>query len=338
VPVGEEGHVRLGLNEADGGQVGGEATVPAPRRLLEAVQGAVQPTNQIRTSGVNEVGGLAAVDSLRESAVEEGILDVELMDRQVPRAGEGEDDSNGDELDDEAEGLVVVHSGPLGETPKDPTGFVAVEGDVRGQLVAKEPLAGDQVPGVVSHQGRVLLLHSAMPVGVGKGSANGGGDRGGVRRSGSRVSRQDQSVDGAENTDCVTGHHRVDVPGGAVDGDRVVHGRLGAGRRYVRSQGSGPLALVVDGGGVGEANHACRRGRVSRSRGSGPLAAVVDEGGVGEAGHAWRGRGRQSHAWSRATQAGSTGPRMVGCLDRARCGERRERRNHWWRIKIILKE
>jgi hypothetical protein len=33
-------------------------------------------------SGVDEVNGLAAVDSLRRSVVEEDILDVELMDRQ----------------------------------------------------------------------------------------------------------------------------------------------------------------------------------------------------------------------------------------------------------------
>jgi hypothetical protein len=50
-------------------------------------------------SGVDETGGLAAVDSLRQSAMEEGILDVELMDRL---------------------------------TPKDPTGLVAVEAAVQG--------------------------------------------------------------------------------------------------------------------------------------------------------------------------------------------------------------
>jgi hypothetical protein len=49
----------------------------------------------------------ADLNSLRQSALEEGILDVELMDRPVP----GEDGSNDGELDDRAEGLVVVHSG-----------------------------------------------------------------------------------------------------------------------------------------------------------------------------------------------------------------------------------
>jgi hypothetical protein len=72
--------------------------------------------------------------------LEEGILDAELMDRPVPGEGEGEDGANGGELDDEAEGLVVVHSGALGEASKDPTSLIAVEGAVRGQLVEKEPL------------------------------------------------------------------------------------------------------------------------------------------------------------------------------------------------------
>ena len=124
--VDEEGRVRLGLDKADGGQVGSEATVPGPRHLLEAIEGAVQPADQIRTGFVDEAGGLAAVDSLRQSAVEEGILDVELMNRPVP----GENGANSGELDDRAEGLVVVHAGALSEAPKDPTGLVAVEGPV----------------------------------------------------------------------------------------------------------------------------------------------------------------------------------------------------------------
>jgi hypothetical protein len=76
--------------------------------------------------------GLVAIDSLRQSVVEEDILDVELMDRPVSGGGEGEDVANGGELDDVAEGLVVVHSGTLGEAQKDPTGLVAAKGAVRG--------------------------------------------------------------------------------------------------------------------------------------------------------------------------------------------------------------
>jgi hypothetical protein len=165
--------------------------------------------------------------------MEEGILDIKLMDRPVAVVGEGEDGANSGELDDGAEGLVVVQSEALGEAPKDPTGLVAVEGAVRGQLVAKKPLAGDhvgawwtrhQVPGLVGQEDRILLLHSTTPMWVGKGSANGGGYRGSVRWSAGCISYQDQPVDGAKNASGAPSHHRVDVPGVTVDGDRVVNG------------------------------------------------------------------------------------------------------------------
>jgi hypothetical protein len=76
-------------------------------------------------------------------------------------------------------------------------------------------------------------------VGVGDDSANGGRDRGGIQRSGSRVGRQDQSDNEAENPGCTVSHQWVDVLGVAVDGDRVVHERLGAGRRVVMDRGRG---------------------------------------------------------------------------------------------------
>jgi hypothetical protein len=115
------------------------------RRLLEAVEGAVQLADQIWVSSIDEAGGLAAVDSPRQSVIEEGILDIELMDRPVSGEDEGEDGVNGGKLDHGVEGLIVVYSGVLGEASKDPTGLVAVEGAIRSQLVAKEPLAGDHV-------------------------------------------------------------------------------------------------------------------------------------------------------------------------------------------------
>jgi hypothetical protein len=109
-----------------------------------------------------------------KSVVEEGILDIKMMDHTVTREGEGENGSNSGELDDKAEGLIVVHSRALGEAPKDPTSLVAVEGVIRHELVTKNPLVHDQVGdwwvwhqvlGVVSQQGHILLLHSVTPVG-----------------------------------------------------------------------------------------------------------------------------------------------------------------------------
>jgi hypothetical protein len=113
---------------------------------------------------------------------------------------------------------------------------------------------------VVDQQSRVLL-HSVTSMGAGEGGANGGGNRGGIQRSGSRVVCQDQPVDGAENVGCAASHHRVDVPGVAVDGDRVARRRLGVGRRVIRSRGRGQLPAVVDEGRVSEASHVHRRCR-----------------------------------------------------------------------------
>jgi hypothetical protein len=79
----------------------------------------------VRVSGVDEAGGLVVVDSLHQSGMEEDVLDVELMNRLV--SGEGEDGVDGGELDDGAECLIIVHSGALGEAPKDPTDLVAAE-------------------------------------------------------------------------------------------------------------------------------------------------------------------------------------------------------------------
>jgi hypothetical protein len=134
------------------------------------------------------------------------------VDRLVPGEGKGEDDANSGELDDGVEGLIVVHSGALGEAPKDPVGLVAVEGAIRSHLVAKEPLASDhigagwmwhQVLGVVGQQGRVLLFHGSTPVRVGEGGANRAGDRGGVWWRSGRVRDQDQPIDRPKNAGSV---------------------------------------------------------------------------------------------------------------------------------------
>jgi hypothetical protein len=53
--------------------------VPRSWHLLQAVAGLVEPAHQLRVCEVNEAGGLRALDSLEECAMEEGVLDVELV-------------------------------------------------------------------------------------------------------------------------------------------------------------------------------------------------------------------------------------------------------------------
>jgi hypothetical protein len=138
-------------------------------------------------SKVSEARGLAAEDCLGESAVEEGIFHVELLNGPGMGDSSGEHPANSGRFHNRAEGLVVVDPGALSETPKYPTGLVAINGPVSTELVRENPLAddnvgtlrsGNQLPGPIADQGSILFLHSHTPMGIGKRSTSVGGDRG----------------------------------------------------------------------------------------------------------------------------------------------------------------
>jgi hypothetical protein len=143
-------------------------------------------TDQVGVSRVSEARGLAVEDCLGESAVEEGIFHVELLNGPVMGDSSGEHRVNSGRFYNRAESLVVVDSWALSETPKDPTGLLAIKGPVSTELVREDPLAGDnvgalrsgnQLPGPIADQGPILFLHSRMPMGIGKRSTSGGGDQ-----------------------------------------------------------------------------------------------------------------------------------------------------------------
>jgi hypothetical protein len=122
--------------------------------------------------------------------VEEGIFHVELLNGSVMGDNSGEHRANSGWFYNRAESLIVVDSGALSETPKDPTGLVAIKGPVSMKLVREDPLAGDnvgalrlgnQLLGPIADQGSVLFLHSRTPMGISKRSMSGGGDRGRCR-------------------------------------------------------------------------------------------------------------------------------------------------------------
>jgi hypothetical protein len=94
---------------------------------------------------VNEASGLRAVDSLRECAVEEGVLDVELVHGPTLGDRQSQHSPNGGRLYDGAEGLVVVHPEALSEPPEDPTSLVPVKRAIHLELVPEDPLAGDDI-------------------------------------------------------------------------------------------------------------------------------------------------------------------------------------------------
>jgi hypothetical protein len=92
--------------------------IPSSWRLLQTVEGLVEPTHQLRV-------GLA-VDHLCECAVEECVLDVELVHEPTPGDDQRQHNMDGDWLDNGAEGLAVVHIRVLGELLENPMSFVLI--------------------------------------------------------------------------------------------------------------------------------------------------------------------------------------------------------------------
>jgi hypothetical protein len=137
-------------------------------------------------SRVGEARGLAAEDCLEEHAMEEGIFHIELLNGPVTGDNSSEHRVNSDRFYNRAESLIVVDSGALSETLKDPTGLVAIKGPISMELVREDPLAddnvgalrlGNQLSDPIADQCFVLFLHSHTPMGIGKRSTSGGGDQ-----------------------------------------------------------------------------------------------------------------------------------------------------------------
>jgi hypothetical protein len=108
----------VGPGEGEEDQVRGEAVVSRSRCLLQAIEGHVELTHQLRVHRVNEAGGLRAVAGIGECAVEEGVLDVELVHGATPGDSQSQHSPNSGRLDDGAEGLIIVHPGVLSEAQR----------------------------------------------------------------------------------------------------------------------------------------------------------------------------------------------------------------------------
>jgi hypothetical protein len=137
--------------------------------------GPVEPTDHVRARGVHEPRRLTAVDGLGEGTVQEGVLDVELVNWPGASEGQREHHADSGRLHNRAEGLIVVDSRALSEAPKNPSSLVSLQGTIGPPLVRPDPLAGEdvgaertghQIPRLVGDERRVLLRHRPMPVGV----------------------------------------------------------------------------------------------------------------------------------------------------------------------------
>jgi hypothetical protein len=122
--------------------------------------------------------------------MEEVIFHVKLLNGPVMGDSSGEHHVNSGHFYNWAESLVVVDSGALSETPKDPTGLVTIKRPDSTELVREDQLASDNVGALksgnqlscpIADQGSVLFLHSRMSMGISKCSMSGGGDRGRCR-------------------------------------------------------------------------------------------------------------------------------------------------------------
>ena len=133
--------VALGCLEAELKQRGREPLEPCARGLFQTVEGAVELADMAGVAGVEEAGWLLAEDRLGEVAVQEGVLDVQLVDRPVGGDGEGEHDTDGGRLDDGRERLAKVDAGLLREAAKNPTCLVPCQRSIRVQFVSEDPFA-----------------------------------------------------------------------------------------------------------------------------------------------------------------------------------------------------
>jgi hypothetical protein len=77
--------------------------------------------------------------------MEEGIFHVELLNGPVTGDNSAEHHVNSGRFYNWAKSLIVVNSGALSETPKDPTSLVAIKGPISTELVLEDPLVGDNV-------------------------------------------------------------------------------------------------------------------------------------------------------------------------------------------------
>lgn len=88
--VDEQRAVGAGHSEAHGEEVVAEPQESRPWRLLDSIERLDKQANMVGVFFVDEAGGLMAVDAFGKFAVEECILDVELVHRPSSNGGEVE--------------------------------------------------------------------------------------------------------------------------------------------------------------------------------------------------------------------------------------------------------
>jgi hypothetical protein len=92
--------------------------------LLQPIQRLPEEADMIRTSRILKPRWLLTVDSLRQVAMKEGVLHIQLMNRPPAGQSQREHGAHSGGLDDGAERLIEVNTRSLGETTENPAGLI----------------------------------------------------------------------------------------------------------------------------------------------------------------------------------------------------------------------
>ena len=164
----------------------GDTLVPGARCLLETVERPGHQAHMARMRGIDETDGLLTINLLLKMVVKEGVGDIHLMNWPASGHRKLEDGADRARFDNRCKRLSEVNSSALSKTMNHPTILVALKCTIRAGLVAKDPLAcddigarrpGNQCPGTVPLKSVELFLHRGKPVRITKGCASGRRDR-----------------------------------------------------------------------------------------------------------------------------------------------------------------
>jgi hypothetical protein len=97
------------------------------------------------SEGIDETRWLLAVDNIIKSALEEYILDIELVNGLGAGDGNLEKKPDGGGLDNGADYLAIVDARALRVAPNNPSSLAARESAMRVELITKDSLAGNHV-------------------------------------------------------------------------------------------------------------------------------------------------------------------------------------------------
>jgi hypothetical protein len=123
--------------------------------------------------GVDEAGRLLAVHAFLELAVQERVLDFQLVDRTLTGCGDGEHSADRCGFHHRREGLIKINPRSLIEPANDPASFSPFQCAIRMEFVAVDPFSADDVrsrrswyqcPRAIPLEGVKFILHGGMPI------------------------------------------------------------------------------------------------------------------------------------------------------------------------------